>query len=1012
MVDKVIYTEIEDLQTSGEDAANLINDSKRAINELVEVVNVNKVYVDKAETHQHARTEAEFFAGMARNKNEFIASGLVEYGTHYLSANLYENVNEGLWTDYAKPNRLQIGSRSIDPGTSKSGEAIIVVNGVLHKIYGSLYGDTVSHTGIISPEACTGKKTYDTATGQQTEHLTPALAFAAETATNKVITSRKDFIMVESFHEVISGTGGSDRYSPLGNVQYGATTFEGVTLNNSTTPQGYHAFGTWDTTTRGYDASWVGMTAAQQSAAFANTFNNLYVNTAGDVVMVKYRIRVIEGLGNEWQGITTVKPNPVAAPWGKLFYGAGPTTIRPQGTSVSTGGDLQSEVSGSGGAGTVYVARDEHLGASIATDATDVHVATAIAYKGLCFAIPICLVQRLNQGAYSPSLNPNGCAFIGDATGGSGRNSWHSSLVKTLLSEEDAFTEVTTQSNGGGKIGDGDSGRPGARYYNAIYASQVTDLRLQAQYPTPTQLEPDYWHNKAVAGGLKNYVLEGAPRTVVKERGTVEAYANRVGQDNGFSVSNVSDYSVGDFAIIINQDNAAVAFGYVRFLGASHIELTSTYTNAISGTADTTTTRTQGAIYTILKVEYSTATDQEMTWTDVIGDPVNYPRQWTGVIDHLSSEVTQHLEVGYAIHVDALTSGAGVIGNVYLYLGTFSGDIDLRVIIYNNTTNYLDLGPLATFLANATGFDGVPLLYGEDGGALIPDGNSKEFKFNRKVTDSLGGLRYTNKGVSYSTFSTWNASMESSANSLTGAIPAGEVNIVTYKTPAHIFVDDVNSEVLGGKLGSVSGFAFNGANMAAYTSNLIGKVPVSLYGGEKTPVKVFSQYENGKLHTASVVAPSHELLPALSANATGPAAKSLPYLSRDNAQGKLMSVVKEMSYDSGNDTANEATSASGTSAVSFTAGTYYQLTSGAFVGTVVYCVSNCSVIFDNDMVETSEGDFLLDTNSVKYFERWDGDGWGDNNKFVITDNTTTFTDNNGTICLASTKSTVVPIIIK
>ncbi len=985
---------------------------------------------DADDAKLHAMTQAEFFAGIERNNNLYACSGSVEYGKAYLTDGAWgDYINQGLFApqlNTAYSDMLLMGSASSGgAGTSKTGHAIKNINGVLHNLSHINSSDGNLLNKIKSPPAPDGKKTYDSANGTVTEHLTPALAFAAETDTNKVITSRKDFVFIESFHELLDGPDGSDIFSPEGNVQWGASTYNGMSLSQDLIAQGYSAFGVWDTTTKSFQKVWSSMTPQEQKIAFADPLNNMYITDEGYTCEVKFRVRVIEGLGNEW-GKLSPKATGDASARGATMHSnkvSGNEYIQVQGANTS----LLTDITNTNQYG-FFVTKDKaafHEGVDqglwIGAGGTNAKLADTTAHNGLCFAIPLCLVQRLNQGAYHPSFNAEGTGRqINEAS--SGWVDWFASTAKIGLAKADFFISVgdgglvdaagTVGSIAGGGVF---SGRPDAKFYDAIYASQVTDLRLQAHEPTPTQLEPNYWMNRAVADDHKNYVMEGAPRLVVKERGVVETQSTISGAGYALQVGSNANFSIGEFAIFLNQNNIVIAKGYIGYSTASSIALATTFTASLRGGYTENVNRTNGDIYTILKVEYSTATTQEITRTDIIGDPSNYPRQATGVIDHLSSDGTQTIKTGQSIEIIAGSTGGAEVGNIYIRL-LVDATFDLA-LINGGAPEWLDLGPKAQFLANATGMDGFPLLFGENGEDLIPDGTSKYFKLSRKCTESFGVAWSGDAGVSWTKHTAWNAAMESSANGRTEAELAGNVYLLPYKTPAHVFTDDVNSEVGGSKLGDV--YAMDNADGdgagAKLSSELIGKVATGTGGmastAQYTVLSKRIDFRTGKLYTAPVTHPTINL------DGTGPAAKALPYISRDNAQGKLLLVSKEMIYDTTRDSLAEVDVVSNTGTTA--TWTTNQLVhfarddAGVLSRQILRAVDNGSG-FSSSALQNfymdAQGNFIW-SNGTAYFKKVDL-GWGDNNEFIVGDNTTTFTDENGNTGLASTKSTVLPIIIR
>ena len=160
-------------------------------------------------------------------------------------------------------------------------------------------------------------------------------------------------------------------------------------------------------------------------------------------------------------------------------------------------------------------------------------------------------------------------------------------------------------------------------------------------------------------------------------------------------------YEIGDFVIVLNQDALLVRAGYVSTTTATQIRLASTTTDAWAGEANTYN-RTNGDTYTILKVEYSTSETADLTWTDIIGDPANYPRQATGVIDFLSDAGTVAIAAGQTVeHVG--NNPTGTAGNIYLS-STNKSSNNPATTNFGNSSAWQDLGTKAEFLSNAQGF--------------------------------------------------------------------------------------------------------------------------------------------------------------------------------------------------------------------------------------------------------------------------------------------------------------------
>ena len=312
--------------------------------------------------------------------------------------------------------------------------------------------------------------------------------------TNQPILSRQDFCFLETFHEKVSDKG---VVFPLGNVQYGTTTYKGIPLQATNTPQGYSAFGEWDSTTAGYSAVWANLTAVQQKIFLDDPDNNLYFDAeANELIQVPQRVRVVKGVGNDYPCKTLPqKVTGASARLQRASLTAANNLIYAQGIrDVSKDTGSSSDVWFTDLNGTTTVGE---MNVWKVTDSR-----TNIAHNGLCFALPICLVQRGNQGAYHPVYNPDGFAkWVRKTSGGV---SWYASDIATPTATADAF-RISNGNNIVGKVPNGHivSGASGRsdqyEFYDAIYAGQVQDLRLNANKQDANRLLEDAIR-KAVAG--------------------------------------------------------------------------------------------------------------------------------------------------------------------------------------------------------------------------------------------------------------------------------------------------------------------------------------------------------------------------------------------------------------------------------------------------------------------------------------------------------------------------------
>ncbi|WP_105168541.1 hypothetical protein [Pseudoalteromonas sp. T1lg23B] len=319
---------------------------------------------------------------------------------------------------------------------------------------------------------------------------------SAMPVTEQVVTSRKDLVFLESWHEKIAD---KDVVYPLGNVQYGASAYEGITLANTLVAQGYSAFGQWDSMTKGYGVKWSTLSDANRVKFLKNPEHNIYYDPeAKAYIQVRYRIRVIEGHGDNWYGPTATQ--------GSGYLDFSPREhIRPQGMRVETASDWRM--------GYPLFANGTFSTARYPMESQDVGLYGAVAaqnlkdvnsgHEGKCFATPIALVQRLNQGAYHPTYNPMGCALYVEQ--GVGVYKWYDTKFPKIDAAHQLFEIVPSGETGfrNGSIAAGSSGRSDQyKHYDAIYAGQVEDLRLNANKQDVNQLREETIR-KAVAGALR-----------------------------------------------------------------------------------------------------------------------------------------------------------------------------------------------------------------------------------------------------------------------------------------------------------------------------------------------------------------------------------------------------------------------------------------------------------------------------------------------------------------------------
>ncbi|MBQ4864371.1 hypothetical protein J8L98_22015 [Pseudoalteromonas sp. MMG013] len=514
-----------------------------------------KTLVEQAQSvnpHPHAMTKAQFDALRDIRKQQYAGSGFVEWGKQLASS---QSINEGLWERVSESNALRLGAGYQASGASKSSEPLVSVDGVLHHI-SQVSNTDFGFNNLMFPHAPDGTKTYDLATGTVTQHTNAEVAFASEIATSKVITSRKDLVFLESWHEKIAD---KDVVYPLGNVQFGASSYEGVTLLNNLVAQSYSAFGEWDENTKGYGVKWSSLTDAQKVLFLSEPEHNIYFDPkANAYIQVRYRIRVVEGIGDEFD--YTYAYRGISRSWRPKIDSANVPFFNVRGQNVLSDDYYDSDSTSANG---YFNPPDNSQRLSINDgDFEGLASKKGIGHNNRCLAVPIALVQRMNQGAYHPVYNPMGCLSWWD---GVGRNSWYALASNAVTSESQCFDVRTGEMNypdsRSGNLGNLSGRSDQYEFYDAIYAGQVEDLRLNARKLNVNQLREESMR-KAVAGEMRG--KGKVPFTVVTDMGlhiSTEYHANNATRIE-FS-ANTARYTSKSDKIPRNQTTDIPYFGYL-----------------------------------------------------------------------------------------------------------------------------------------------------------------------------------------------------------------------------------------------------------------------------------------------------------------------------------------------------------------------------------------------------------------------------------------------------------------
>ena len=177
---------------------------------------------------------------------------------------------------------------------------------------------------------------------------------------------------------------------PLGNVQYLGSNTDGLTgiANGAFTGfETYSLFGNWQTPSsligKGY--VWSGLTEAQKRAFVSNPENNCYLD--GDkVIQVRYRVRVVQGLGDSWYNV-----NPQNAQY-MCYAEVSSNFVAVKGKSVSLPSDFRVANTN------VFIPSSTYSNSLIKENGIfemrNIEDVSSFAYEGKCYALPIALISR------------------------------------------------------------------------------------------------------------------------------------------------------------------------------------------------------------------------------------------------------------------------------------------------------------------------------------------------------------------------------------------------------------------------------------------------------------------------------------------------------------------------------------------------------------------------------------------------------------------------------------------
>ena len=436
--------------------------------------------------------------------------------------------------------------------------------------------------------------------------------------------SRSDLVFPESYHEDIAEKGVG---YPFGNVQYlGGNTdgLTGITNGAFTGFEQYSLFGNWQTPSsligKGY--VWSSLTEAQKKAFVANPKNNCYLD--GDkIIQVRYRVRVVQGLGDSWTKVSPESVNSTDARYSTLNYTDGITKyVQLKGKTVSLTSDIENTIQKG-----FFVTKDKasfydgvDSGLWIGVKATNTILDNTSSYEGKCFALPIALASRRNQGMYHNVYNPNGTKLASD-----GLDCFTTTISFNSISDCFDPTKLLTASGYIGTV----SGRPDGLFYDQVHEGDVQDLRNNSKKSGYKNRLISIEFNKLVAGTYRGKEGEIELRSYLNSTiNSRSQYTYVFGSCTYVKLNSVppsgylqEGYIDDSFSIFIKGNTQ-----WYKAISAStvnnNIILHPMYGNV---TADFTVSSSVEVIF----IKKSTRTKSNtLLYCDIIGNPTNYPTAW------------------------------------------------------------------------------------------------------------------------------------------------------------------------------------------------------------------------------------------------------------------------------------------------------------------------------------------------------------------------------------------------
>lgn len=481
-----------------------INGTTTTVKTLKQIESEAQAQLDTYHPYPWAMRKAEFNALRKANLEKYASSGFVSYG---LDSHPLLSESNGLYSSSTVPEHILLG-RSKDfsshESRSKSPYPVVHIVGALFDIryLGARSAYHLNQIRFPSPER--GLRTYDSSNGIVTEHATPEIAFASETDTNKVITSREDMWGFEVFIREIKE---SDPFVyDSGLIQSQAAFVSGVpTRQDNVRPASYFAWFEGQTSnSKGLGVDWFNATEQEKISMASDSRNKIFFDDeTGKFYQFCLRARTFAGTTNE--GWHSIDSNDSSTTYASPLMVDGYSVVKPQGALNSIDKHLAPFDQGVVGSFANKNNRtfSDNYDFNLTLNINDLRgVFSAVqsgsqaaknisVYDSECYFLVCGTINRLNQGAYHPAYNPQGArpwrynpsqySYVGY---------WYSGNALEITTRQQCFVLYThTQeqlgaSAYGGDVANGasNSGRLDKRFFDVIYLSGAGGIARDMRY--------------------------------------------------------------------------------------------------------------------------------------------------------------------------------------------------------------------------------------------------------------------------------------------------------------------------------------------------------------------------------------------------------------------------------------------------------------------------------------------------------------------------------------------------